>query len=761
PNLFETIGDILKIDFRIVAGTWESVQFQAADRRIDGLLVSEEAQAEEAKLERTRSYQTVFPMAVVRSDSGIVIESMEDLAGLRVAYPMGINPIETALGNVGGPFEPHAVGSSLAGLELLRSGGVDAAIILSFDSYQISKNALSNLSVAHNFFEYSAELATGIRSDWPELVSLINKAFDVIGTQAVLGEINQWLYTPHPWQEIGLSREEILWLKEHPEVSIGVDPIWAPLEYINDRGEYAGVASDYVHRLEELLDIRFRIVSDIPWEEALHATEQGELDLMACVSKTPERLEYMVFTEPYIRLPVAIFVREDFRNIRNIDELEGVTTGLVGGYAIEEWLERDHPEVPVERFPSIEAGLRSLMFGDIDAYVGNVVTIGWVLEGSGFKTIKVSGSTPYFYELSIGIRSDWAVFQSIANKALAAITPHERRQIHENWVSPVSQVTVVDNALVWQIFIPLFLILGMFIFWNRRMSAEVSRRRQAEDRLIDSNAELTAANTELKDAVSTIETMQQRIIQNEKTVGMGRIVAGVAHEINTPIGVAVTAASYLSEELNLTKYYLERDHGESKELTGLVESSLNLTSLINASLDQTNSLINTFRRLRQDDQVPFLDAFPLAAHIRDVVATTPAGEQDSDVVVDVTAPEDPIVRLNPKIIDQIIRELVSNSITHGHPREGLLRISIALERRNGNIVIDYRDNGQGVESQVRQALFDPFVTTLRNDGHMGLGLTIVYNLAHSWLNGEIAFAGETSGESHFIIRFPESSPRAD
>ena len=170
-----------------------------------------------------------------------------------------------------------------------------------------------------------------------------------------------------PQSLVELTVEEREWLEAHGSIRLGPDPAGPPLEFIDEQGLYQGIAADYAALLEQRLGIRFEQARHPTHAEVVDATRRGEVDLWMAAVRTDEREEYMLFTEPYLELPVVIIARREFRGIASLDTMEGMTVAVIDGYASTEFVQENFPMLELMVVPNIETGLERVSFGAADA----------------------------------------------------------------------------------------------------------------------------------------------------------------------------------------------------------------------------------------------------------------------------------------------------------------------------------------------------------------------------------------------------------
>ena len=303
---------------------------------------------------------------------------------------------------------------------------------------------------------------------------------------------------------IELSEPEQQWLQAHPSIRLAVDIDWSPFEYVDDDSNYVGMAAEYINLVGQRLGIRFDIEKEKPWSEVVDAVKNRELDMFSCVVATTQRREYADFTRPYLSFPMVIVTSDQVAYVNGIRDLKNETVAVVRGYATQDLLEKDHPELDLYLADNVADALEKLSHGKVYAYIGNIATVSDVIRREGLTNIKISGETPYSYELSMAVRNDWPEFTPILQKALDSITEQERDQIYRKWIK-LRYEHGFDYQLLWEILALVSLVIAVILFWNRRLLKEIARRKKAEKLVQDARQRLEQTNKQLVNYVDIVD----------------------------------------------------------------------------------------------------------------------------------------------------------------------------------------------------------------------------------------------------------------
>lgn len=286
-----------------------------------------------------------------------------------------------------------------------------------------------------------------------------------------------------------LTQEEREWLKRHKTLRLAIDIDWPPFEFVDDQKIYQGIAADYIKLIAERLDLELAPSIDMNWSEVVEAAKRRELDIYPALAITPSRKNYLNFTRPYLSFPMMIITNQSIPYVNNIKQLNGQEVAVVKGYASHELLLENHPKIKLFEADNVSDALEAVSSGQVAAYVGNIATANYVMTREGFTNLKVSGITPYRFELSMAVRNDWPILSSILQKTLDAISEEKKNAIYSRWVT-VRYEHGVDYSLVWQIAIISLLVLILLSYWTRKLSNlnqklnnEITERKQIEQQL--------------------------------------------------------------------------------------------------------------------------------------------------------------------------------------------------------------------------------------------------------------------------------------
>ncbi len=272
-----------------------------------------------------------------------------------------------------------------------------------------------------------------------------------------------------------------------------------------------------------------------------------------------------------------------------------------------------------------------------------------------------------------------------------------------------------------------------------------------EKRVLSRTQVITEKNHQLKQLLDELQVTQGELIESEKMAALGGLVAGVAHEINTPVGISLTGMSHIQTLLDdlLEKYgkgeMTEADFNEfSENATEVLKATL-------ASLRRAANLVKSFKQVAADQTHLEKRQFNVHEYVDEVLLSLRNQLKQTKHHIEVMIDETLVINSYPGAFSQILTNLISNSLMYAFDSqdEGLIQIEAKLE--DGKFILVYGDNGKGIDKSIRDKIFEPFFTTGRGQGGTGLGLNIVHNIVTTQLNGTIEAVYPEKGVT-FIIK---------
>jgi signal transduction histidine kinase len=372
----------------------------------------------------------------------------------------------------------------------------------------------------------------------------------------------------------------------------------------------------------------------------------------------------------------------------------------------------------------------------VDAVVDSTITTGYYLSQLGLTNIKLAGETPYRYELSMGVRSDWTELVSILNKVLRTIPESEHNAVYSKWTS-LRHNQKVDYALIWKIVAVALAVVVLFAFWNRSLGREIAIRKQAEAQLQTSQRDLMNIVEDLNLKKEQMEVANNKLKDLERLKSM--FIASMSHELRTPlnsiIGFTGMTLQGLSGELS----------DEQKDnLARVYQSAKHLLSLITDVID--------ISKIEAGRVELFPEVVSLKKIIDEAIVTIEPQLNDKRLTLTVDVPADVKLNTDKKRLLQCLINLLSNGVKF--TQKG--GITITARERNADVEISVTDTGIGIAKKEMPKLFEAFE---RLDTHLsvkaggtGLGLYLTKKLVTDILQGSISVQSKEGNGSTFTLR---------
>jgi len=492
-DLIRYINEYSGINIEIVTGLWSEMVELAKQRQIDGLAISAAAREREPFFNFSQPYISSFPTFVVAGNSNLKIYGIEDFKGKSIAILKGNQFYLNLLGKYPSINIIESL-SEIDAIKLTIEGKVDAAIVATTVYNNYYKIFPKQIKVGYVATDNPLNLVYSIRKDWPELVSIINKALASLPQKIKNSLYSRWfgfnlsvLNFDKDMEIIPLTAREKAWTKEHPEIKLGVDPAWQPIEFIDKKGQHQGVSSDYVRILNRRLGLNMKIVPNLSWPQIMKAVPEKAVDVLPGVAKTLEREKYLNYSQPYIYIDWVIISDTKTPEIRSLADLKGRVTAVDEGYPSQYRMEQQYPGIPLIKKNTTLDVLQSVIEGEAEAAVVERNAATMIIHGYRIHSLKID---QHVFEnndpIAFAVRKDWPELVQILNKGLLSIAQDERDMIEQKWLAvPITiGFTKMDMLkIVFYVIAAMGILLVYFLFWNRRQQKEIGERIKAEQAL--------------------------------------------------------------------------------------------------------------------------------------------------------------------------------------------------------------------------------------------------------------------------------------
>ena len=423
-----------------VPGEWKRIYDDVANKRLDLIMDITPKPERESLFNFTRPYVEV-PHVIVALREGAQLESEQSLEGKTLALEKGFGNVRYFQKNYPG-VKLKLFANTLSALEAVSRGDADAyagnrVVAL----YLMDKHFITNLRVHGRLSKPASSLALGVRKDWPRLRDILQRALDDMAPYERHAIVSRWVRpgNGHSYETaLTLTAEEQAWLREHPEIPIGVDGNWPPIDFFNEQGEHVGITAEYLHLLERQLDVHFVPLRSEKFKDMLRKVMDGTLKVGASISYRKERAEKLYFSKPFYHVHKVIIAAKGTHDIRRAKDLHGRRVAVEDGFLTMRQLQELHPQIELVPVESTLRALQMVSWGEADAYVGNQAVAGWLQRKHQLSNLRIVGDPglgtgPQNFVVSKNA-PDWEPLIGIIDKALDNITEEERLAIEQRWL---------------------------------------------------------------------------------------------------------------------------------------------------------------------------------------------------------------------------------------------------------------------------------------------------------------------------------------
>lgn len=265
---------------------------------------------------------------------------------------------------------------------------------------------------------------------------------------------------------------------------------------------------------------------------------------------------------------------------------------------------------------------------------------------------------------------------------------------------------------------------------------------------------LKTKNEELNQTLETLKATQSQLIEAEKMAALGRLVAGLAHEINTPLGTAITVASMLHHDTEVFESALQGQALKKSVLTNYCDRAKQSSQILLSNLQRTGELVQSFKQIAVDQSYLDRQVFRVKSYLEQILISLSPQLKATPHTVKITGDETLEIESYPGAFAQIITNLLMNSLTHAYQPGQAGHITLDVQRQDNSLRLYYQDDGCGISPENLSKIFEPFFTTARPQGGSGLGLHLVYNLVTQKLQGQIHCISQVDEGTKFILDLP-------
>ncbi|WP_298520976.1 transporter substrate-binding domain-containing protein [uncultured Kordia sp.] len=510
---------------------------------------------------------------------------------------------------------------------------------------------------------------------------------------------------------VTLSKKQRAYLDENPDLNVGIYINYPPYEFVNAEGEIDGILLDYFGTIEDKIEHTFdkKFYSD--WSTLVNDAKKGTIDIILEIQNTKERRKYLTFTKPIFKGNHVIITRND-SSITSLKQLSGKKVTVGKSYAIEEYLEKEYPDIILVPKKDEEEGLKALANHEVDAFIGLEAISNYLIQKEAIDSLTIKTPIKYANELGIAIHKEKPILATIIKKGNNAISLDEKNEILNKWLYNIV-VPFHQKATFWEILLLVVAVLLVFFFGlSYYLKRQVSKR--------------TKALEEAKTIAERSNTLKTLFLQN------------ISHEVRTPLNSIIGFANFLQKE------HISED--EKKEyISTILQESDNLTKVLNNVIEiselTTKNIIPNYQIINIHKEVETLSE----------IYTAKAAHKKLDFTfIKAKNQEEKYIKTDKTRFTKAIGNILNNAIKFTNSGN----VTLQYEVQSEHVEITVTDTGIGIRPEKFETIFDEFYQeekelSKKYDG-LGIGLSIAKENIRS-LGGEIKLQANQPNGSVFTI----------
>jgi two-component system sensor histidine kinase EvgS len=336
-----------------------------------------------------------------------------------------------------------------------------------------------------------------------------------------------------PTAPLELDDSERQWLKTHATVSFTGDPNWLPYEAFDSEGKYIGIVSQHLDLIAKSTGLQFKISPSKTWTESTEKAKNGVVDILSETDDSDLR-SHLVFTDPYLSNPIVIAMHSREHYVEGISDIKHRNIAVIKDYGYVSKIRRTYPDIDFTTVPDIQHGLIAVSTGEVDALLCTLALCSYTIANLGLNNVKITGKTEFDTKLALGVQRSLPELVSILNKAIKNISNGQQQAILDDWIKQ-KYIEKTDYALAYQVTAVALILLGIFAYWNRRLSREINLRVSTEE--------------ELNAAQEVLRLSQQRLLMHREHTPLASIELNTDFEILSWNSAAQRIFGFTKEEV--------------------------------------------------------------------------------------------------------------------------------------------------------------------------------------------------------------------
>lgn len=452
-------------------------------------------------------------------------------------------------------------------------------------------------------------------------------------------------------QDLNFSEREKEWIKENPIVYFGYDNNWPPYEMYRE-GKYIGICNDFIQIISKKTGIKFIPLKNMTWKKSYQKLKDNSITMVPGAGITPERKEFLVFTERYITLPWVIATKKGNKEVKDLSSLNFKRVSIPRDYLQEEILRRDYPNIKLILRNDFAECLQDVSSGYSEATTGSLGVISYMINEFAYTNLSITAFTEYKdYGVSFAFPKNKVILRDIMDKALKQISFKERGKINSRWINVNFKAEKPDYSQVWNsILIIFFIIFGatvVYYIWNRSLRKQISMRKKIEIELSETFEEINKQN-------------------NDKTI----LLQEIHHRVKNNLQIIISLLRLQSNS----------------------HTNKDVQDALNEAIDRINSISLVHDHIYKNPNLAELNLEKYIFNLGDELKRVFVRDKEIILNINTNNLQLPIKPIIPMAL--ILNELFTNSLKYAFRNKTKGEISISLIIEDDCLNLVYQDNGE-------------------------------------------------------------------
>lgn len=482
------------VDFELISGTWKDNLQRFKQGEVDLITAISYTEDRTAFTRYTTPYYLI-PTVVYTLENSFSYSGVKDLSGKRVGVESDVFYLKYLKEYP--DIDVIEVEDTNDLLKKLSFGEIDAVLTnINIGNYMIKKHMLKNVKLAGRIDISGIEdedLRIGVRKDLADLHAVIQSGMSRVSPNEYNELQERWVgFTPDEMRNMLMPREQQLidtYLKKYGGIRFSSQCDWFPVDFINEEKAHGGIAGEILDMLSKERDLSFTFHKTDSFEKSIESLVQGRCDILPAVVPSPALSKKLLFTKPYLSLPLVIATKRDEFFVGSLRELSGKRIGILDQGNMREIFANKYSHHVFETVASVEAGLEKVRRKENFAFIGTIPTIAYAVQNHNFYNIKISGKLNEHLPVSAAVRKENHDLAALMNKLLDGISLKKRETAVHRWIS-LSLEERVDYRILWRILGVVAIIAAVIAVWLKKVHTYNRKISEANRLLAEKNKEL-------------------------------------------------------------------------------------------------------------------------------------------------------------------------------------------------------------------------------------------------------------------------------